>query len=201
VEDSSPLITYSPANVWIDGTGRQAAVRHLPIFANIHCLNVTFQPYSGSSFRTTSAQGAAASFDFNGTGVWLFGARNSTYGDYIISVDGQVVSQGNAGSSTAQFQTALGGTSGLPMGKHTVVLTNSGSGVDLDSVVFQTQAGSSGYVLSKLTHKVRFLNIMTGSATVTPVKIDDGDGKISYGPSSDTWNVAQNPSHFGNTLQ
>lgn len=82
-----------------------------------------------------------------GTGIWVFGAKKPGYGTYNISVDGQSVS-GNAQFPTASFQQLLGGRSGLVNGPHTAVFTNTGSGsaVDLDSVIFETQIGSAGSV-------------------------------------------------------
>ena len=83
-----------------------------------------------------------------GTGIWLYGAKRPDYGQYNFAVDGQSV-QGSAKSETPAFQQLLGGKSGLPMGSHTVTLTNTGSGssIDLDSFVFETQIGSTGYVV------------------------------------------------------
>lgn len=86
-----------------------------------------------------------------GTGVWLLGAKKPNYGAYSIAIDGDVV-QASAQSADATFQQVLGGKSGLAMGSHTVVLTNTGSGtgIDIDSVVFETQVGAPGYVVNFL---------------------------------------------------
>jgi hypothetical protein len=58
-------------------------------------------------------------------------------------VDGQTTTNGNATSGVPVFNQLLGSASGLNSGAHTVVLTNTGSGsaVDLDSFIFQGQAG------------------------------------------------------------
>jgi hypothetical protein len=59
-------------------------------------------------------------------------------------VDGQTTANGNAASGNNVFDQLLGAASGLNNGAHTVVLTNTGSGsaIDLDSFIFQGQAGS-----------------------------------------------------------
>jgi hypothetical protein len=104
--------------------------------------------YASSSFHAAKAQAASASISFTGTGVWFFGAKLPTYGTYSIAVDGQTVQQGSAQSDTAEFKAALGGVSGLSNGKHTAVLTSTnGVGLDLDSVIFESQIGATRYVV------------------------------------------------------
>ncbi len=82
-----------------------------------------------------------------GTGIWFFGAKRPQYGSYSVSIDGRSVS-GNARSQHPLFQQLLGGRSGLSNGPHQAVFTNTGSGsfIDLDSIVFETQTGSLEYV-------------------------------------------------------
>ncbi|KAH9176352.1 hypothetical protein EDB89DRAFT_1846422, partial [Lactarius sanguifluus] len=118
-DDSSPLISYSPAGAWTDSpvNDQNAQVR--------------------KTWHTVSSQGASATVQFNGTGVWFFGAKMPGYGTYNISVDGQSVS-GNAQAQTASFQQLLGGQSSLANGPHTAVFINTGSTVDLDSIIFET---------------------------------------------------------------
>ncbi|TFY80466.1 hypothetical protein EWM64_g3544 [Hericium alpestre] len=143
--------------------------------------------YSGGSFHTTSAQGASATFQFNGTGIWLFGAKRPNYGNFTITVDGKTFA-GNAQNPTAIFEQLLGGISELQMGLHTVVLTNTGShaSLDLDSLMFETQVGNPG-------------------ASVTDNIVDDSNPAWKYLPSASTWAVnklqgtIQNGIHFTQT--
>ncbi|KAA1476066.1 hypothetical protein DENSPDRAFT_842954 [Dentipellis sp. KUC8613] len=162
-EDSTPLITYAPVGAWNDSPDG----------------DLFNQSYSGQSWHTTSTQGATATITFNGTGIWLFGAQRPNYGTYSISIDGQQTT-GNAGAQNPSFQQLLGGQSGLPMGSHTVVFTNTGSqtSLDLDSLIFETQVGPSG-------------------ATVSQDTVDDSDPAVQYLPSSTTWQI--NP--LANTIQ
>lgn len=135
VDDSSPLITYSPSNAWTDTPSNDTAVK----------------TYFDASLHTTSTKGASASFKFNGTGVWLYGGHRSTYGNYLIAVDGKNVTAGSAKSSKTQVKQALGGSSGLKMGEHTVTLTNEGGGsIDVDELIFETTTGTSGYVFLEI---------------------------------------------------
>ncbi|KAI9442182.1 hypothetical protein H4582DRAFT_1809269 [Lactarius indigo] len=165
-DDSSPLISYSPAGVWVDSP--------------VNDQNA--QLYSQKTWHTASSQGASATIQFNGTGVWFFGAKRPGYGTYNISVDGQSVS-GDAQSQTASFQQLLGGQSSLTNGPHTAVFTNTDSTVDLDSVIFETQIGSSA------------------GTTVTNTTTDDIDPAINYLPSSEDWDLLTNlEGNFNNTL-
>lgn len=125
VHNSSPLISYTVA--WLD----------TPV-GDTYAAN-----YTGGGFHTTNISGATATFKFNGTGVWCYGALRPGYGSYSLSVDGDTVFNGSAAAPNAVFDQFLGGSSQLGMGEHTAVLTNTGGGyVDLDSLVFETHIGA-----------------------------------------------------------
>ena len=125
------MITYSPSNAWTDTPSNDTVAK----------------TYFDASLHTTSTKGASASFKFNGTGIWLYGGHRSNYGNYQIAVDGKKVASGSAKSSKTQVKQALGGSSGLKMGEHTVTLTNEGGGpIDVDELIFETTAGTAGYV-------------------------------------------------------
>jgi hypothetical protein len=159
VEDNSPLVSYAPSGAWSDNSDSDSFV----------------QSYSGKSLHTTFAQGATATINFNGTGIWLFGGKRSIYGTYTITVDGLTTMSGSATSADPAFDQLLGGASGLTNGPHTLVLTNTGLGtaIDLDSFVFQGQVGSGD--------------------SVSITTIDDSDSRITYGPSAADWLVDIQP--------
>jgi hypothetical protein len=98
--------------------------------------------YSGASFHAANATGSNASFTFNGTGVWFYGAHRPGYGDYTLAVDGRTVASGNAASNVTLLDQLLGGAMNLGMGQHTAVLSSSAGPIDFDSLVFETQIGS-----------------------------------------------------------
>jgi len=162
LDDSSPLISYSPSGAWADSPANDTRV----------------QSYSSNSLHTTSKQGATATFSFNGTGIWLFGGKRSNYGAYSVSVDGNVVKNGTASSSSFEGNQLLGGAANLTMGQHTAVLSSTSSNpIDLDSVVFETQvSGANGTVNSSL--------------------IMDRDPKVQYSPAN-AW-VQSNNTLFSN---
>jgi len=165
-DDSSPLILYGPAGAWTDAPS-----------------NDTSAPsYFQQSRHTSSSNGASATIQFSGTGIWFFGAKMPTYGPYNISIDGQSVA-GNAHSQNASFQQLLGGQSGLTNGSHTAVITNTGTNslIDLDWVVFETQIGSA-------------------NSTITATTIDDSSPAIAYLPTPADWSADPAQGSFNNTL-
>ncbi|KLO14588.1 hypothetical protein SCHPADRAFT_303802 [Schizopora paradoxa] len=104
----SPLITYSPSNGWIPG-------------------NLTADPkgrlYQDGTFITTTVNGSTASFSFDGTGIWLFGAKRGNHGNYSVTLDGNTNTFSGT-SDTDVLQTPLFGASNLSHGLHNIVLTN-----------------------------------------------------------------------------
>ncbi|KAG8908405.1 hypothetical protein FRB99_006610 [Tulasnella sp. 403] len=72
LEEGSPLIAYSPPGAWGDG--------------NIDSDEL-LGSYSLNSFRLTRAFNATVSFQFNGTGVWVHGARRFNHsGPHTVSL-------------------------------------------------------------------------------------------------------------------
>lgn len=136
VEDSSPLIAYSPAGSWVDS----------PIDDPIATT------YSGGSYHVSTAPGATATITFTGTGLSIFGGHRSNYGTYSISLDGQTISSGSSQSNDLSTRQLLGSASGLPYGSHTAVLTSTGGGpIDIDWVDVNARAGPPGSVVAKKT--------------------------------------------------
>ncbi|CCM01927.1 uncharacterized protein FIBRA_04000 [Fibroporia radiculosa] len=136
LDDSSPLLSYSPSNAWLDASA-----------------NDTLAPYYAyGSLHTTSVARAEVALTFNGTGFWLFGGLRPHYGTFIVSVDGTQILYGNASSTQPVIDALLAGASGLKMGEHRVVLQNAGTGpIDLDAVVFETSIGTTSRATVKET--------------------------------------------------
>ena len=129
VDDTSALVQYAPADAWAHESGQDA------------------QAYVNSTFTRTAVEGATAKFSFEGTGFWLYGAKQKDYGQYILILDEQVTRYDNAASEDAQAQQVLGGASGLENKQHTVVLMSAGGGpVDIDAIVYETTDQEQMYV-------------------------------------------------------
>ncbi|KAF8801427.1 hypothetical protein BYT27DRAFT_7341929 [Phlegmacium glaucopus] len=129
VEDSSPLITYSPAGSWIDTPAG----------------DVLATSYSGGSFHTTTTQGANATINFNGTGISIFGGQRPNYGTFSFTVDGRLVTSGTAESTVPSTRQLLCSVFGLINGPHTAVFSNiDGQPIDVDLIEFESQVGGPG---------------------------------------------------------
>lgn len=164
VEDSSPLISYSPAGAWVDSPSNDTLL----------------SSYSGSSYHSTSTEGATATIHFNGTGLTIFGGHRTNYGTYQISVDGKVVASRSSAGQNAVLQ-IMGSASGLTNGDHTAVLSSSSSSpIDIDFVSIETDIGEPGSSLAMST-------------------IDDSDERFVYTPQSE-WSVNNQDLFIDNTL-
>lgn len=75
----------------------------LPITA-IRSAKLILNPsYSnGGTFTLTNATSATATFEFNGTGVWLYGAKRPNHGTYSVLMDGE-----NAGNMSGSSSDGL----------------------------------------------------------------------------------------------
>ncbi|KAF9793502.1 hypothetical protein BJ322DRAFT_1035054 [Thelephora terrestris] len=126
LDDYSPVIDYSPR--WVDGS--------------------TADPYwksytNNGTYTLTATYGASASLTFNGTAIWIYGARRSTHGQYNISLDGQLSYYDDGYSGSPLFQQVLFAAVGLDGTKpHTVSIINAYTDpvapyLDVDSIVYQ----------------------------------------------------------------
>ncbi|KAJ6587195.1 hypothetical protein DFH09DRAFT_1359620 [Mycena vulgaris] len=163
IDDSSPLILYNPSGAWQDASSNDTAGL----------------AYTGNTLHSTTAPGATATINFNGTGISIYGGRRPSYGRYTMSVDGTTVMDSTATGDGLEVQQLLGSASGLANGPHTAVLTSTGVGMDIDWVNLETQIG-------------------TAESTTTSVLYDDTHPALTYAGS---WNtVNNNPSYSNSTL-
>ncbi|ESK96616.1 hypothetical protein Moror_6836 [Moniliophthora roreri MCA 2997] len=129
VEDSSPLITYSPPGAWADSDPNDALKSR----------------YSGESIRTTRTRGAQATIIFNGTGISIFGFDKPNFGAFTVTVDGQTVDSGNAATTNSSPKKLLASIHGLKKGPHTVIVTNDDtSDINIDYMDVQHEGGLEG---------------------------------------------------------
>ncbi|KAJ7130853.1 hypothetical protein C8R43DRAFT_1025207 [Mycena crocata] len=162
IEDSSPLILYEPSGAWQDASADDLAGL----------------AYSGNNLHSTTAQGATATINFNGTGISIFGGRRPSYGRYTMSIDGQTVVESTATIGEILVQQLLAAATGLPNGPHTAVLTCTGVGMDIDWVNLETRIGSAG-------------------STTTSIVYDDAAPELNY---AGAWETSDNPAYMNGTL-
>ncbi|KAG8702610.1 hypothetical protein FRC08_003383 [Ceratobasidium sp. 394] len=134
IDDISPLITYK--GQWVDSYKLAAAIDP---FAN---------RYWGETFHSSDTNGSQMSLTFNGTAVYIFGAKRGNHGHYNVTIDNDQPQRfdGYAGmqrdGTDGIFQAPLFVRTGLPNDLHTVVLTNDGGGdirrpfVDIDFITW-----------------------------------------------------------------
>ncbi|KAH6914346.1 hypothetical protein BKA70DRAFT_663177 [Coprinopsis sp. MPI-PUGE-AT-0042] len=169
VEDSSPLLTYLPAGAWQDSPTDD------PLISS----------YSGTNFHRTNVEGATAAISFHGTGVTVMGGRRTGYGSFAATVDGRTIATGAASTSADSTQQILATVSGLALGDHQLVVTNTGADgaqLDIDSIIVADQLGVAG---SRINLK----------------NIDDSDAALTYLPSAQAWNVNAQDVYQGGTLR
>jgi len=162
IDDSSPLILYGPSGAWQDASSNDTAGLS----------------YFGNSLHSTTAPGATATINFNGTGISIYGGHRPEYGTYTLSVDGTTVASGTATGVGIEVQQVLGSASGLANGPHTAVLTSTGVGMDIDAVNVNTQVGSVG-------------------STTTSTLYDDSNPAVTY---AGTWDTSNEPAYVNSTL-
>ncbi|KAG8729331.1 hypothetical protein FRC10_004062, partial [Ceratobasidium sp. 414] len=132
IDDISPLITYK--GQWLDSYKLAADP-----FTN---------RYWGDSFHSSQTDGSQASITFNGTAIYIFGAKRGNHGHYIVTIDnGQAqrfdgYAPQQPDGTDGVYQVPIFAQAGLQNGLHTVVLTNDGGAdsgrpfVDIDFITW-----------------------------------------------------------------
>ncbi|KAJ8518723.1 hypothetical protein ONZ45_g4244 [Pleurotus djamor] len=129
IDDRSPLIRYLPAGAWRLGSRTQDP------------LGMRYD--NNGTFTLTTEVGASASFTFNGTGIWILGAKRSNHGPYDVNLD-NARHPGDGFSQEALFQVPLFAAMNLFNGLHTVQITNQPNQrdrpfIDIDSIIWETE--------------------------------------------------------------
>jgi hypothetical protein len=86
---------------------------------------------------------------FNGTGIYLYGAKRFNHGAYTVTIGQNPASTFSGAASPDVFEQLLYGNGSLSYGQHTVTLANAGARgyVDLDYVVITTEDNDARSVL------------------------------------------------------
>ncbi|TFK20941.1 hypothetical protein FA15DRAFT_101951 [Coprinopsis marcescibilis] len=125
IEDSSPLISYSPE--WVPGSEDDPLI----------------DEYSGGNYMVTNSSGAAAFFVFRGFDVQIFGARRPNYGSYQTTMNTEVYSVRQANSDPPQFRSNLWDLSWPRSIPRTVKIESQTNGrpIDLDFITWVFPVG------------------------------------------------------------
>jgi hypothetical protein len=88
-------------------------------------VGLEFRYSNNGTFTMTTTYGASASLTFNGTAVWIYGAKRSNHGPYNVTLDGRVYRDDGFYAGQV-FQQVLFSAVGLDGTKpHTVSIVNS----------------------------------------------------------------------------
>ncbi|KAJ7720962.1 hypothetical protein DFH07DRAFT_303752 [Mycena maculata] len=155
IDDVDPLIQYTAPGAWSAGNGSDP---------------LASQYSNNGTFTVCDAEGSAASFSFNGTHVWVYGALRPDHGPYSVNLDGNIADY-DGFSKKANF-TYLFDSGTLNAGPHTVVVTNTGNStnvtnLDIDYIIWSTDS----------------------SAVAQNITLKDNTAQFSYQPSS-SWTTA-----------
>lgn len=108
VPDSSPLIAYTGS--WNDTPK----------------VTTDYKLYQNQTYHLSSQNGDTATLAFNGTGIYIFGARKPEYDGYSVTLDGGSPFEASATAATAQYNVLLYSATALDVTmEHQVVLQNS----------------------------------------------------------------------------
>ncbi|KAH8827747.1 hypothetical protein DL96DRAFT_1115101 [Flagelloscypha sp. PMI_526] len=130
IDDTSPMIRYEGA--WKDA-GTNGTDPMQPRYAN-------------QTFHATQSVSSRAILKFNGTAVYIYGARRFNHGQFTVDVDGETESL-DGKADPDEFQQVLYSKTGLsPNQEHEVTLTNgiNPDYVDIDFIVATLGDGQEG---------------------------------------------------------
>jgi hypothetical protein len=156
IDNINPLISYLPVGSWSEGTPSND-----PLAGNYS---------NGGTFTLTTTLAAHANFNFNGSAIWVFGAKRGNHGPYSVQLDGTTQLFDGFAPDPGLFQTPLFSSADLTQGSHSLVITDmqndtSRPYIDIDFITWETEIGTDGDVIS------------------TSV-IQDSDPSFSYSPST-----------------
>ncbi|KAL4064800.1 hypothetical protein V8B97DRAFT_1919936 [Scleroderma yunnanense] len=126
IDNKSPLISYD--STWIPGSSNGDPYE---------------DQYFLGTFTVNNVSNGKATFTFNGTGSWIYGAQRNNHGAFTVQVDGAIYAN-NEYSANNQFMRLLDNTG------------TSGQYVDIDmvggtSIVWQSEVGNTSDQLTTET--------------------------------------------------
>ncbi|KAL1740151.1 hypothetical protein HDZ31DRAFT_48065 [Schizophyllum fasciatum] len=108
IESVSPVIRYDPPSGWREGDPAD---------------DPETGKYSDGHFTLTNQPGSSASFTFNGSAIYIYGAKRRSAGIYVVELDGESTSYSGR-DPAGQFQVPLFAQDSLDSRLHTVKITN-----------------------------------------------------------------------------
>ncbi|KAG8968738.1 hypothetical protein FRC03_006193 [Tulasnella sp. 419] len=156
IDDMSPLVNYIPITSWQDGNS----------------VDIKKDKYFGGTFRLSTLKDAKAAFTFNGTGVWILGAKRANHGPYTSTIDGgEAITLDGFSPPPGIYQVPLVTRANLALGVHTVEIVNARAiddrpYLDVDAFIWETEIPDD---------------------TNTSLILDDNHHAMQYLPSAAAW--------------
>jgi len=152
--------------------------------------------YYLGTFTVNNVSNGKATFTFNGTGFWIYGAKRSNHGTYSVEVDGANYPDNNGASTNNQFMVSLFNTSGLSQGSHTVSLTNTGTNgqyvdIDLVSGLSYPFNGGKGFKSAQIVWESE---VGGTSDQVVMETVQDTDARFQY--EEPAWSASPSDANF-----
>lgn len=114
--------------------------------------------YSNGGTFTTTSNLASAVFTFNGTAIWIFGAKRDNHGPYNVTLDGQTTDDnGYDPNPPGQFQTPLFSATGLSPGQHVVSIGNTPPSTQQLYLDVDFVSNEQGYPAQMLTGRTGYM--------------------------------------------
>ncbi|KAJ7926474.1 hypothetical protein B0H13DRAFT_1460963, partial [Mycena leptocephala] len=177
IDNINPMIQYGPQSAWSEGDDAEDSLG---------------SQYFKGTFTTTTTFQSFATFTFNGTQVFICGAKRSNHGPYQIHLDG-LASSFDGFSAEAILQQPLYTSPVLEQGQHTVTLINYSDDpnrpfLDLDFITWTTtlEDGESGVIRIQDTESAFVYAPADAWSTNlgTLTGFDGGSGHVSSDPSA-----------------
>jgi hypothetical protein len=177
IDNINPMIQYGPQSAWSEGDDAEDSLG---------------SQYFKGTFTTTTTFQSFATFTFNGTQVFICGAKRSNHGPYQIHLDG-LASSFDGFSAEAILQQPLYTSPVLEQGQHTVTLINYSDDpnrpfLDLDFITWTTtlEDGESGVIRIQDTDSAFVYAPADAWSTNlgTLTGFDGGSGHVSSDPSA-----------------
>ncbi|CAE6466326.1 unnamed protein product [Rhizoctonia solani] len=136
--------------------------------------------YQSSTFHSSQTPGDKITLTFNGTAIYIYGAKRPNYGHYTVSVDGTEKTRSDAyapqqpGGDDGLFQQLLFSQTDLENKLHEVVLANdsggdSGHNIDIDFITWTSGGDASASIVRFDDTNLAFWNYSTNwSSDVSP---------------------------------
>ncbi|KAJ7482211.1 hypothetical protein B0H11DRAFT_1862898 [Mycena galericulata] len=180
IDNINPLIRYTPPAAWTEGTAANDPL------ASDYSNNGTF--------TLCTTQGSAATFTFNGTQVFVHGAKRSNHGPYSVTLDG--TSTLFDGFADPPIFSTLFVSSVLSQGLHTVTVTNELNDttrpfLDIDFITWTSAVSNNGETTTEEDTSAAFSyqpatswNTDLSAASLTGFSSNNGHVTLTTGAST-----------------